>query len=77
MRKRYELTDPASCLNRAKDDEMLFVLLGRDPAAPAAIRAWVAERLRLRKNRPDDPQILEAERCAEQMAEDRTPVQPA
>jgi hypothetical protein len=74
MRKRYELTDPASCMSRARDSEMTFVLLGRDAAAPAAIRAWIAERLRLGKNRPDDPQIVEAERCARAMeAESRLP----
>lgn len=60
MLKRYELTDPKSCLNKASDEENLFVLLGRDPAAPAAIRAWIAERIRLGKNAPGDGQILEA-----------------
>ncbi len=65
MRKRDELTDPNSCLSRARDDEWLFVLLGRDIAAPAAVRAWIDERLRLGKNQPDDPQILEAYRWIE------------
>lgn len=60
MLKRHELTDPKSCLNKASDEENLFVLLGRDPAAPAAIRAWIAERIRLGKNAPGDGQILEA-----------------
>lgn len=64
MRKRDELEIPTSCLNRAADDEMLFVLLGRDVAAPAAIRAWVAERIALGKNKANDAQILEALRCA-------------
>jgi hypothetical protein len=68
MIKRSEIADPRSCLNRAKDDEILFVLLARDPAAPVAIRAWVAERLRLGKNRADDGQIREALACAEAMA---------
>lgn len=63
MIKRDELSDPRSCLNRAQDDEMVFVLLGRDAAAPAAISAWIAERIRLGKNRPNDAQILEAESC--------------
>jgi hypothetical protein len=60
MRKRDELTDPASCMNRAREDEWTFVLLGRDPAAPAAVLAWIEERIRLGKNGPDDPQIVEA-----------------
>ena len=73
MRKRLELTDPASCMSRARDDEMTFVLLGRDKAAPAAVRAWIEERIRLGKNTREDPQILEAERwivtvATEQMA---------
>lgn len=38
MIKSRELSDPNSCMSRAKDDEMTFVLLGRDAAAPQAIR---------------------------------------
>ncbi len=63
MLKRDELIDPASCMSRARDDEMTFVLLERDAAAPAAIRAWIDERIRLGKNAPDDVQIQEAGRC--------------
>jgi hypothetical protein len=62
MRKRDELADPGSCLNKAREDEWLFVLLGRDPAAPAAVHAWIAERVRLGLNGPDDPKIREAGR---------------
>jgi hypothetical protein len=65
MRKREELTNPASCLSRARDDEWVFVLLGRDVAAPAAVRAWIAERIRLGKNNPEDPQISDAVAWAE------------
>ena len=60
MKKSIELSDPNSCLNKARDDERLFILLGRDVAAPAAIRAWIAERIRLGKNQSDDLQIVEA-----------------
>jgi len=67
MRKLQELTDPNSCLNKAHEDELLFVLLARDPAAPVAIRAWINERCRLGKNSPDDAQIEEAEQCARRM----------
>jgi hypothetical protein len=72
MIKREELSNPASCMGRANDDEMTFVLLGRDVAAPAAIRAWAAERTRLGKNKCTDEQILEALRCASEM-EKQTP----
>lgn len=60
MRKRDELADPKSCLNKARDDERIFVLLGRDPAAPAVIRAWARERVRLRVDALDSPKIIEA-----------------
>lgn len=67
MLKRDELSDPNSCMNRAKDDELTFVLLGRDAAAPIAIRAWCLERIRLGKNEPGDEQIQEAMQCAAAM----------
>lgn len=71
MIKLEELTNPASCMSRAQDGEMTFVLLGRDAAAPTALRSWVAERLRLGKNKVTDPQIDEALMCAEKMVEYR------
>ncbi len=52
--------NPNICMNRAKDDEMTFVLLGRDPAMPVAIRAWIDERIRLGKNTEQDTQIINA-----------------
>lgn len=72
MRKRDELTNPNGCMFRAGDDEMTFVLLGRDAAAPAAILAWVRERIRLGKNTLNDPQIVEAIECARTMESERT-----
>ena len=71
MIKRDEIEHPESCLSKARDDERLFVLLARDAAAPVAIRAWVAERLRLGKNQPEDAQILEALDCATRMEIER------
>jgi hypothetical protein len=58
--KRDELANPKSCLNKANDDEYLFVLLQRDPASGAAIMAWVNSRLALGLNKATDPQIVEA-----------------
>jgi hypothetical protein len=69
MLKRNELSDPTSCLNKARDDEWLFVLLGRDAAAPAAIRAWVSERYRLGLNQPSDLKIVHALEAARKMEE--------
>lgn len=71
MTKRDEIEDTESCFNKACENERLFVLLARDPAAPAAIRAWVAERLRLGKNKPEDDQIREAVECAALMEIER------
>jgi hypothetical protein len=60
MRKKDELAREHTCMQHAHPDEMVFVLIGRDPAAPVAIRAWVAERLRLGKNVATDDQITSA-----------------
>lgn len=73
MLKHMEKADGHSCWNKARPNEMVFVLLGRDEAAPVTIRAWVAERIRLGKNREDDHQIQEALKCAEFMEENRVP----
>lgn len=71
MRKQVELTDPNSCMSRARPGEMTFVLLGRDVAAPDTIRCRVAERLMRRKNKITDPQITEAMACADAMERER------
>lgn len=71
MRKKVELTSPESCMSRAEQDEMTFVLLGRDVAAPSAIKYWVFERVRLGKNSYLDPQITEALNCANTMERER------
>lgn len=71
MRKGDEMNRPGSCLNKAGVREMIFVLLARDAAAPVAIRAWCDERVRLGKNKPDDPQITEAMECAGVMERER------
>jgi len=74
MLKHVEISTPTSCLNKARDEERLFVLLARDPAAPIAIRAWVAERIRLGKNTLTDPQIVEAIDCAARMEVERAEI---
>lgn len=67
MLKRDELTDPDSCLSKAKDDEMLFVLLERDESAPATVRFWISERIKRGQNNPGDLKLLEAEAVASLM----------
>jgi hypothetical protein len=70
MRKKDELSRQHTCMQHAHSEEMVFVLLSRDAAAPVAIRAWVAERLRLGKNVDTDAQIVEALECARVMEEE-------
>lgn len=70
MRKIDELSKPKTCMQSAHPQEMVFVLLGRDPAAPVAIRAWVAERIRVGKNVETDEKIVEALKCASTMEEE-------
>jgi hypothetical protein len=67
MIKTEELSNPNSCLNKAADRELLFVLRGHDVAAAATVRFWIRERIRLGKNDPNDDQILEATQCANDM----------
>ena len=59
------------CYANAEPDEPMFVLLGRDPAAPEAIFDWAEHRMDLGKNKPGDPQIVEALECATAMVEYR------
>ena len=74
MRKRKEVTDPKSCLNRAFEDELIFVLLARDPAAPVAIQAWIEKRIELGLNTRDDPKLTEAQNIAVAMFKEQASV---
>ena len=71
MKKQDELTDPSSCLSRARDDEFIFVLRAHDPAAPSAIRRWADMRINLGKNKLTDPEIQSALACARDMEDAR------
>jgi hypothetical protein len=71
MKKKDELSDPNSCLNRAWGDEYIFVLLERDESAPKMIREWCAERIRLGKNKPEDEQITSALDMADEILKRR------
>lgn len=75
MRKRDELT--VGCMARALEGEMTFVLLARDEAAPGTIRDWARRRVESGKNAPDDPQIVEAYKCASVMECERQSVRAA
>lgn len=38
--KKEVVSDPNSCLNKAADDEPIFVLRGNDPVAAMVVRNW-------------------------------------
>lgn len=40
MIKRDEIANPNSCINKAADDEPIFVLRAHDPVAPEIVREW-------------------------------------
>lgn len=69
MLKTLEIYTDDSALNRAKSNEPLFILMGRDTAAPQAIRQWCVERIRQGKNKTGDEQVLKAVELARQMEE--------
>lgn len=67
MLKHLELSTEHSCLNKAEDNEPLFVLLGRDESSVAAINAWISHRVSSGKNNYSDPKIVEAAMLCEEM----------
>lgn len=71
MRKRDELANLTSCLNKAAAFEWLFVILARDEAGPATVRFWVAERIRLGLNQATDTKMVEALEAADFMDQQR------
>ena len=60
MLKKDEVTYPNSCLNKAADGEMIFVLREKDAAMAGTIRDWVERRLRLGLNQREDRKIMDA-----------------
>ncbi len=42
MLKHQELSDPTSCINKAADNEPVFVLRANDPLASRVIRYWAS-----------------------------------
>lgn len=67
MLKRLELSEPNSCLNKAHDEELIFVLREVDVAAPGTVRDWCSRRIKSGKNHPDDAQIVEALQWADRV----------
>lgn len=75
MRRKDEVRKAESCLNKAHDNEWLFVLLGRDVCAPETIRFWCDQRVGAGKNTWEDAQIVEALIVAAAMEQDRASAQ--
>ncbi len=65
MIKRDELSNPESCINRAEDDEPLFVIRGKDPIAVSVVRFWCDHAERDHEHE----KIVEAEAIAQEMAD--------
>jgi hypothetical protein len=63
--KRYEISDPNSCLNRAADDEPVFVLRAKDPLAAKLVEDWAAKAVL--EGLHDDAKIQAAYRFAQAM----------
>lgn len=70
MRKKDELENPNSCLSKAGMLEVMFNILSRDVAAPATVRFWCSERIRLRLNKPGDALLIDAEEWAATMEQE-------
>lgn len=64
MTKREELSNPASCLNKAAEDEIIFVLRSTDKLSPRLVRAW-AEAAAMYGCAPE--KVAEARLCADMM----------
>lgn len=59
MIKRDELTK-RGCLNKAADDEMLFVLRAQDVSAPKVVLHWIAKNF----DNASEEKLREAFECA-------------
>lgn len=69
MTKQENQDNLYSCWNKAHDNEEIFILMSRDPAAIETIRFWCQERIRLGLNQTGDDKIIHAEACAIRMFE--------
>lgn len=71
MLKEAELSNPNSCINKAGEGEMVFVLRAKDPVSPGLIEEWIQRRIDTGLNGPLDEKIQEAYRCASIMREQK------
>jgi hypothetical protein len=64
MIKADEITNPNSCLNKAADDEPIFVLRGRDILAAEVVRFWATI---AQDNKVSTGKVLDALTLADRM----------
>lgn len=67
MIKKDELAHPTSCLNKAADDEPVFVLRAKDVLAPTVVACWAA--LAMREGVHEQARIEEAMDLSKAMRE--------
>lgn len=67
MIKREELSNPNSCLNKAEDDEILFVFRDKDLTFADVVRYWIGKRIQYGLNKPGDAKLVEAEETAQRV----------
>jgi len=64
--KKLEIANPNSCLNKAEENEPIFVLRAQDKLSPILIEAWAsfAELVNC-----DPSKVFKARECAKDMRE--------
>ncbi len=65
MKRLDEINQPGSCLNKAQDDEPIFVIRAKDPVGASAVRQWAHEAER--SGMHGDNKIAAARALAEDM----------
>ena len=65
MKKMEEITDPSSCINKAENDEPVFVLRANDPLAAVMVDHWANQAEGTRMH--EDWKIKEAHQLAQEM----------
>jgi hypothetical protein len=74
VKKELELSDQKSCLNKAHDDEPVFVLRANDELAPGLVRQWanayLANKIMGQLHGPVSHRVYEKYREAQDIAND-------
>lgn len=65
MKRLDELNQAGSCLNKAEDDEPIFVIRAKDPIGASTVRQWALEAERSGQHRP--AKVANARALATQM----------